>query len=231
MIQVLRQEKKYLLTLQEATAEIGFLQQIMNPDPHNGPDGYPIRSLYFDTLADGDYFDKVDGIEVRRKLRLRCYAADSPFAMLEMKQKHGEQQLKRSLRVTRTEGERLCSGDYSPLLAYEEPFAAECYALLQTRCYRPRALVEYRRTAFVSPVNNTRLTFDRQIRASESRFDLFADDLCLHPVFEPSHVVMEVKYNGFLLSYIKQAVDRIDRRELSVGKYAQGRSISYGSEF
>lgn len=231
MNEVLRQEKKYLLTLEEATRHIGFLQQIMRQDVHNGAAGYMIRSLYFDTLVDGDYFDKRNGLEVRRKIRLRCYSASAATATLEMKQKHGTQQRKRSLRLPREQAARLCRGDYSPLLAYDDVFAAECYALMQTRVYRPRSLVEYRRFAFVAPENSTRITFDRSIRASESRFDLFADDLCLHPVFDESHVALEVKYNGFLLSYIKQMVDRIDRREISIGKYSQSRSIAYGSEF
>ena len=36
-----------------------------------GRDGYTIRSLYFDTLHDADYFEKLDGVQLRRKLRLR----------------------------------------------------------------------------------------------------------------------------------------------------------------
>ena len=52
--------------------------------------GYPIRSLYFDTPEDRDFHEKEDGIELRRKLRLRCYAPDAAFALLEMKQKQGD---------------------------------------------------------------------------------------------------------------------------------------------
>ena len=85
--------------------------------------------------------------------------------------------------------------------------------------------------AFIAKENDIRITFDRDIRATESCFDLFSPDLCLLPVFDPSHVVMEVKYNGFLLSYIKDLVDRADRREISVGKYSQGRMVSLGGEF
>lgn len=231
MRQVLRMEKKYLLTLEEAIHLSGQFARVMMPDPHNGPEGYTIRSLYFDTLVDGDYFDKVDGLETRRKIRLRCYSPDSPFAMLEMKQKQGEQQKKRSLRLNREESQRLCRGDYSPLLSHPEPFAAECWALMHTRCYRPKSVVEYKRMAFMARENDIRITFDRDIRASESCFDLFAPNLCLYPVYDSSWVVMEVKYNGFLLSYIKDLVNRADRREVSVGKYSQGRLVSLGGEY
>lgn len=189
--QVLRLEKKYLLTLEEAKCMSGKLQKIMHQDPHNGAEGYLIRSLYFDTIVDGDYFDKLEGLDVRRKLRLRCYEPKDAYAKLEMKQKQGEQQKKRSLKLSREEAEALCRGDYHVFLTKEEPFAAECYALMQMRCYRPRSVVEYRRMAFIAKENNIRVTFDRDIRANEACFDLFSPKLCLTPVFDPSHVVVD----------------------------------------
>ena len=46
----------------------------------------------------------------------------------------------------------------------------------------------------------------------------------LYPVLDPFQAVLEVKYNGFLLSYIKSAVSQADRSELSVSKYCLARS-------
>ena len=86
------------------------------------------RSLYFDTLDDQDFADKVDGLELRRKIRLRIYSPSASFAMLEMKQKEGAYQRKRSLRLNREDAERLCRGDYRPLQAYDDPFAASAMA-------------------------------------------------------------------------------------------------------
>lgn len=53
-----------------------------------------IRSLYFDSLEDIDWQEKEDGIELRRKIRLRNYGSQSSFAKLEMKQKQGSNQKK-----------------------------------------------------------------------------------------------------------------------------------------
>ena len=39
-------------------------------------------------------------------------------------------------------------------------------------------------------------------------------------------MVLEVKYNGFLLSYIKDLLDLVERSELSVSKYCLGRGVS-----
>ena len=72
----------------------------MMEDPHNHGLGYPLRSLYFDSLDDRDFEEKENGIELRRKIRLRNYGASSSFAMLEMKQKEGPLQKNAPFRWT-----------------------------------------------------------------------------------------------------------------------------------
>lgn len=224
---VLREEKKYLISIEEFVKKSHILQQFMMQDEHNGTHGYLIRSLYFDTPFDDDYFEKTAGIECRRKIRLRIYDTDNNFAMLEMKQKQGACQRKRSLKISRDEAERMIRGEYSILLSYEEPFAAEIYGLMQKKCYRPKTIVEYRRKAFIAKENKIRITFDNQIVSTESHFDLFSKKLNMNPVLDPYDVILEVKYNGFLLSYIKEMINSIDKSELSVSKYCLARQNAY----
>ena len=117
MNEVLRQEKKFLIGLPDYYYHSGNLAKFMLEDPHNRGDGYPIRSLYFDSLDDRDFQEKLDGLSIRRKIRLRCYGPDSPFALLEVKQKEGAMQKKRSLRLTREEAVRLVRAAELPLYA------------------------------------------------------------------------------------------------------------------
>jgi len=225
MNEVLRQEKKYLLIIPDGQKLDARLSRCMLRDRHSGPHGYTVRSLYFDSLDDGDYWEKIDGLEVRRKLRLRVYGPATEFAMLEMKQKEGAYQRKRSLRMGREDARRLCEGDYSPLLRCGSPFAAECYGLMHGRCYRPRTVVEYRRRAFVARENHIRITLDSEITATEARWDVFAPDLAQVPVLDPFNLILEVKYDGFLLSYIKNLLGPADRSEFSQSKYCLARGI------
>ena len=184
-----RQELKYTLTKGESILTAKRLAPFMQRDRHTeGGKEYLIRSLYFDTLGDRDYFDKEEGLEIRRKIRLRCYQV---------------------------------------LLQRSEEFAAECYGIMNCRLYRPKGIVEYNRLAFIGKENDTRITFDSNIRGTESNYNIFEKNLCLYPVFESSWVIMEVKYNGFLLSYIKSLLDSVGCREISVGKYSCGRGITY----
>ena len=229
MNQVLREEKKFLISLQEATHISHRLAQVMQEDPHNGMHGYLIRSLYFDSIDDRDYHEKIAGVELRRKLRLRCYDPKADFAMLEMKQKQGANQRKRSLRLPRAEAQRLICGDYSSLLSHPEPFASECYAVMHHYCYRPKTIVEYNRKAFIAKENKIRITFDSRIISTESCFDLFSPRLNMNPVLDPYDVVLEVKYNGFLLGYLRELINSTDRGELSVSKYVLARQNGYQS--
>ena len=227
MNQVLREEKKFLINIEDFLRLSHKLEQVMIQDEHNGTHGYIIRSLYFDTVYDRDYFEKAAGTELRRKMRLRVYDPNADFAMLEMKQKQGNRQLKRSLRVSREDGAAICRGDYSPLLGYADPFAAECYGMMTARCYRPVTVVEYHRKAFIAKENKIRVTFDNQIVATESCFDVFSPRLNMNPVLDKFDVVLEVKYNGFLLDYIRRLLNDVDRSELSVSKYVLARQNAY----
>ena len=50
MNEVLRQEKKFLISVEQMYQCSQYLQETMIQDPHNGAEGYTVRSLYFDTL-------------------------------------------------------------------------------------------------------------------------------------------------------------------------------------
>ena len=99
--------------------------------------------------------------------------------------------------------------------------------MMKCRCYRPKTIVQYNRKAFVAKENKIRITFDNKIAATESSFDLFSPKLNMNPVLDPYDVVLEVKFNGFLLDYIRRMINSIDRSELSVSKYVLALQNSY----
>jgi hypothetical protein len=111
------------------------------------------------------------------------------------------------------------------LLKEGSSFALECYAMMNQYVYRPVSTIEYQRKAFIAKENNIRITFDHHIVASETQFDIFSDMIPFQ-VLDPYLVVLEVKYNGFLLSYIKDILQEVDKTETSVSKYCLGRTIS-----
>jgi len=222
---VIRVEKKYLLDDITALRLRSRLQAVVPPDPMGSAAGYMVRSLYFDTLYDNDYYDKQNGLEYRQKIRLRIYSANDRTAKLELKEKRGQSQWKRSLTISAEDAGRLIQMDYGVLATIDTPFAQEMFRIMQTGLYVPKTIVQFWRAAYAIGTNNTRITLDTKLMATESCFDLFSDKLSFYPILlQP---ILEVKYNHFLLGYLKQLLSGIDQPELSMSKYCLARQISF----
>lgn len=230
VLRVLRTEKKHNLTKLEVSGLKSRLSAILSGDPVNGYKPYLVRSLYFDTIYNDDFFEKMAGVERRQKIRLRVYDPNAATAKLEIKEKQGATQLKRSLVLTREEAIRLQNCDYEVLKDKEDELAQELYILMTTKLYRPVCIVEYERVAFANPTNDIRITFDSDIRSNEGNFSIFDLNLQCYPVFSNRNTVLEVKYNGFLLSYIKDVIGSLDCTETAVSKYCLARRYGLGGE-
>ena len=231
MLTVLRREEKYALSLSEAICYANRFSGILAPDRFSAKGSYAVRSLYFDTLDDKDFFDKLTEQNIRRKIRLRIYNPADSTAKLELKQKENVYQKKRSLSIRREDAAALIAGNFSVLLNYKDPFADEMFCIMTNECYLPKSIVEYNRRAFMAKENNIRITFDSQIRATESSFDLFSPNLPLYPVIDSSKTILELKYDRFMPGYISDIVSQIDRRSFSASKYCFSRSIGYPLSF
>lgn len=226
VLEVLRQEKKYLLYLEQTERMRVRLKQALQEDVHGREHGgYLVRSLYFDTPDDTDFHEKSDGVGDRKKIRLRIYDPESDSAKLELKEKWGDFQRKRSLSVSREEAKRIMDGDYSCLLLREEDFALEMYIGMQKNCYRPRCIVEYDRAAWFVRENDIRVTLDSNIRATESNLDLFSEQLMSYPVSERGMTTLEVKFNHFMLSYVRELLSLHGEPQVSASKYCMARRI------
>lgn len=222
---VTRVEKKYEIDEFTATNLKAILSSTLTQDLHNLDDGYKVRSLYFDTVYNKDYFDKVDGLECRRKIRLRTYNPKSEFLKLELKEKDGQYQRKYSLTISKAVAKRIMHGEYKALKELDNQLADKLYDVMQTNLYKPKCIVEYKRSAFIVKENNTRITIDRELKASETNLDIFDENLNLNSV--TNKTILEVKYNNFLLSYVKQIIDISNKVQTSASKYCMSRCISY----
>lgn len=220
MLQVKRQEIKYPISLLEYKKLEKKLKACMYQDEHAGSDGmYKVRSLYFDTPSEKDRMDVLRGCEKRHKIRLRIYSLDDPAAKLELKAKEGRFQRKSSLIVSREEAKELISGKYDCLREQGTEMAEHLYMELRQGMYRPRVLMEYDRAAFYLPSKDIRVTFDWNAAANRVNTDLFAEDICWIPLRPSSVGVLEVKFNGYLFSYIQNLLEGVNKLPAMNGKY------------
>lgn len=224
-LNVSRKEMKYLIN----TAQFGYISNVFNdvliPDKNNGAFGYKIRSLYFDTPFNKDFYERVDGLENRKKIRLRTYDVNSPNVKLEIKRKFGSSQRKDSLIISRDDAQKLIECDYEVLLKYDNKVANTIYNIMKIDYYRPVVLIEYRRKAFLHSTNDIRITLDFEISSNEIQLDFFNEDAVLYPLFDYDTKVLEVKYNKFLYRWISDILANCDVLQQSVSKYSLSRGF------
>ena len=225
MLQVKRTEHKFIIDQKECLRLKSIFGQIMPKDKYCvSKDGYEIRTLYFDTVGDRCCAEKEDGLRFHEKIRIRIYGISDKVIKLESKKKDGEAQVKRSMKIDREMCEELIKKNYSVLLKSSEPMAAYFYRKLSDGML-PKVIIQYQRFSYCLNVNNIRITFDSNIRATESCFDLFKENLLTHPVTPYNIVILEVKFNGFLLDYIKKALRNVNTLPSSFSKYFNGRQF------
>ncbi len=193
------------------------LQRDPNGDAHNN---YSIRSLYFDDVYNRAMVDKLSGVEHRDKYRIRIYNYSDKEIFLERKRKLGDLIQKSSVQITRRLCDQLASGDCTGLYAAENPLLKDVYCQMRTKLLRPVVLVDYVREAYCYPVENVRITFDKQLRSGLSGTNLFAPTtLAVSPFKGDKQIVLEVKYNRFLPEHIRYLMGTIPGNRSAISKY------------
>ena len=222
---VRRSERKFVIGKAQAERLFLRLRDALPGDPYAGYAPYHVRSLYFDSFRNGDYSDKLAGIRDRKKIRMRIYDENPDPIKFELKEKTGDMQQKHSFTVSRALAEELTRGEYRGLLREEVPELEQIYYMMVKEVYRPKCVVEYERRAFAVPTNDIRITFDTKIMTSEGNLDLFAPRSFFRPADVEDLVVLEVKYNHFLLSYVKSLLASTQLDERSYSKYIAARQL------
>ena len=94
----LRHELKFFINEMQYQVLSRQLDRVLWRDPNGDVNNeYHIRSLYFDTIFNDAYFDKMDGDQNRDKYRIRIYNMRDTNIKLECKTKVGSLISKRSL--------------------------------------------------------------------------------------------------------------------------------------
>lgn len=221
VLKTFRHEYKYVLPLEESFALREKLNEVLTLDRGGS---YIVRSLYFDSCEDQDYYDKLNGEMERKKIRLRIYNVNDTKAKLEIKGKYDYHQLKESLVISKEDSEKLLAGDYSFLIDIDNEVAHKLYVYLMEGHYLPKVVIEYDRIAYITGGTSTRITFDFNIKKSTDFDHFFSDEINYYDLTDPKDVVLEVKFDRFLEPYISKILEKYINRYQSVSKYMMGRN-------
>lgn len=213
-----RSEVKHLITPADRAALCAVMKTVAQLDPHAQAKGYyTIRSLYFDNLSDKALREKQDGVNEREKFRIRYYDGNTSVIHLEKKVKRGGLGYKVACSMTAEEVQRLLNGDTLWMAADKRGLMVELYAKMKAQGLRPKVIVDYERIPFVYGPGNVRVTVDYNIRTG----------LCCKDFLNPhsptiptgSDMILEVKWDDYLPTVIRHAVQLKGRRETAFSKY------------
>lgn len=220
-----RVEEKYPLSFYQCSRIYSALSAMLLPDKYNNPDSYMIRSVYFDDYSESAYYDKISGVDYRMKFRLRIYPPNFENVKLELKEKKGGMQRKHTLLISRYEAEALLHKDYDAALQNKDIEKILFENNISIHSMRPVVMNQYRRSAFMHAMNNTRITIDREILSSETNFDLFAEKPVLFPAMDYYEALLEVKYDSFLLQWISELFYSYGLNREAYSKYVFSRRL------
>ena len=217
-----RHEWKHVLNMADLLVLRSRLRAVMESDPHAIDGKYLIRSLYFDNLDDKALREKEDGVNLREKFRIRLYNCDSSVIHLEKKGKRSGLGTQFSAALTAEEAQKIVDGDLDWMLNSGRPLVQELYCKMRYQGMRPKTIVDYTREPFIFRPGNVRVTLDYDIRTGLSSTDFLNPNAVTIPAGD-APLLLEVKWDEFLPSIIRDAVSLPDRRVGSFSKYAQCR--------
>lgn len=223
-----RFEFKYFVPDDLVEELTSFLLRFMRRDPYAvdlPTKSYSVISLYYDSPKLDYYYEKIDGMSRRKKVRWRTYEGQpgKPTYFCEIKRKFDMVSLKD--RVIAGTGERFPTMKGLPQVSNSTPeaekdFLNEVFSENLVRNLKPQVLVKYNRMPFVGIYEDRlRITLDSDIWAAR-----VVDEVMTSDMYEPvltNGMILEVKYNNSLPFWFLMAVRRHGLSRVAFSKYCR----------
>ena len=230
-----RSELKYYITPEMVTGVLDFARAHIEHDEYalRMPNyRYTVRSLYYDSPRLDFYWEKIDGLKVRRKLRIRGYNTlnEKSVAFLEIKRRYGAAVVKERAKYDYAEIVKIMSSPANIWLTYEQSNNGSMVLgkwldnILRWNL-EPTVVIAYEREAYVGRYeddNQVRLTIDYDVRArvTESVEELFAEDN--FTFLTGRYYVLELKFNNYMPKWMRELVMEMNLQQRSISKYCMG---------
>lgn len=226
-----RFELKYIVSLETAEKLKKEILKYAKRDSYGGESGkYWLSSLYYDSPKFKYYWEKIDGLRYRKKLRIRWYEDenglnDDSIVFLEIKQRVDRVIQKRRIPITYKEARLFCDEGIIPKVddEYDKKVLEEMYEMIKLNNLEPKVITSYNREAFVGSRYDIgfRLTFDNFVGYSYRNLDMnlrSADGFMI----PPNYSIMEIKTNECLPYWVTEMVSRNQLKLIRISKYCEG---------
>ena len=223
-----RYEIKYVVRKQLADKLKETLTPYMQRDPHLSDEmpAYRVNSIYFDSADLRCFWEKVDGVRFRRKVRIRSYGKASDQSFLEIKQKVDMTTQKRRSRFSTSHLiDRLVDRTGKSL---QGEVGEEVELLFHQNGYQPQVLVSYDRVAYMGRTDDSmRVTFDSNCRYKQTNLfemdSMQEADYFLHPALQ----IVEVKFDNLVPRWMTSLVRKFNLSPTRVSKYCHSVNCAF----
>ncbi len=196
--------------------------------------GYPVHSVYWDSEGLALFWEKIEGIKYRRKLRFRRYG-NGDLLFVEIKQRLDRTLEKRRARLRVTEAEKLfglaaddLAGTRDTPPASDDTIVREALFLKYSYKLRPRMAVSYRRRAFFGTFEpDLRITFDRRVQYDQSINGITKQSETGKYIVDPRLIIMEIKFADRAPKWLCKLVSRNDLQMTRLSKYCTAVDRAY----
>lgn len=222
-----RNEIKFIISKTMAEVLKQRLSLIMSVDTnsYNSDNSYLIRSLYFDNENSDAYYEKMDGVEYRKKYRIRIYNFDDKFIRLECKYKHNNMTSKDQILIDKELCSKIINGKIDEIDLTKDNLLRQFALDYRLNRLNPSIIVDYNRVAFTYHVSDVRITFDSQIKSGMYNYNLFDKNATTYRVIDDNQMVLEVKFNEILPESIALILQTVPTFRQAFSKFAACRNI------
>ncbi len=222
-----RNEIKFIISKTMAEVLKQRLSLIMSVDnnSYNSDNSYLIRSLYFDNENSDAYYEKMDGVEYRKKYRIRIYNFDDKFIRLECKYKHNNMTSKDQILIDKELCIKIIDGKIDEIDLTKDNLLRQFALDYRLNRLEPSIIVDYNRVAFTYHVSDVRITFDSQIKSGMYNYNLFDKNATTYRVIDDNQMVLEVKFNEILPESIALILQTVPTFRQAFSKFAACRNI------
>jgi len=223
-----RYEIKYFLPEAQISEFRENIRQRMSEDEHAHENSRRITSLYYDTNDLRFYWEKIEGLRFRRKLRIRAYGEpesinDDSIVFVEIKQRVNRVTQKRRIPLPYAQARVLCDDRMDPdYPGVRQTFVNEVKALAEMADLGPTVITTYQREAYVGVDADLglRITMDHRVQGRNKDFHLGtrSENKFIIP---PYLSIVEVKANERVPTWFTDLAAKMSLDVIRVSKYCK----------
>lgn len=230
---LLRYEFKYFITNKISEEILKQSLHFMNIDNYakkNKDHKYLVRSLYYDNNDYGNFYEKVDGIKIRKKFRLRSYdkniKSKSPI-FLEMKGRVHDRIIKKRIQINKNDTkyfETLTNLDELSTKYKGNDLIKEFIFDVRKKNIKPKIMIDYKRQPLINRHGlYFRLTFDSDLITTKKNY--FFDDknkFNFSLKYKPGNSILEVKFERSIPAWFHRIIQSYNLNRRSISKFVLG---------